>query len=443
MSLSNSEVSVITVNWNGRGHLETLLPSLAVVQAGEVIVVDNGSTDDSVDWVHRSYPDFAILRNQRNLGFAPACNLAARSARGRILAFINNDMRCDPDWIAAALPGLSRSACVASRILDWEGRSIDYNGASLQYLGYATQMDIGRPAADAVDRGQVLFPCGGAMFIHRDVFLKLGGFDEGYFAIFEDVDLGWRLWISGHDVRMAADSRVFHRGHATFRAQSLPKTRYLMHRNALFTIVKNYEEEHFRKIVPLAVLLALKRAIRCSGVNREAFYLWKETSMRALDPAEPAALEGMLDALNHLVAIDDLIDELPRLLQKRRAVQALRRRPDRDIFTLFQDPLRPIVLDAEYMQSELDLIRCLRLDEVFACEDFQRALESAPSRASERLRSAREELFRLQHAGLEALTHTPPPTPKPKTAVGRFLRSCRNEGLRTALDRAWRSLRAL
>lgn len=439
MSLSASDVSVITPNWNGHRHLEALLPSLLPLGAGEVIVVDNASSDDSVEFLTSHFPKVRVLRNESNLGFASPCNRAAREAQGKVLAFINNDMRCHPDWIAAALPALEEAPCVASRILDWEGQRIDYNGSSLQYLGYAAQRDLGELEAAVSTPSHVLFPCGGAMFILREVFLEVGAFDEDYFAIFEDVDLGWRLWISGHEVRLAPESRVYHRGHGTFQAHSLPKMRYLMHRNALLTIIKNYDADHFRRIVPLAVLLALKRAVRCSGVNREAFYLWREISTRAFEVENPSALENLLDAFNHLVAVDDVIDSLPRTLEKRRRVQAGRRRSDTELFSLFADPLRPIVLDAEYMAAELDLIRSLRLDEIFCTEDFVRALEAAPSRTVERLRAARQELARIQQQGLAAILHPLPPEPRPRSRWRRFLDIWLEEGPVSAIRRAWRA----
>ena len=278
MSPSPGDVSVVTVNWNGKSHLSTLLPPLLALKPGEVIVVDNGSTDGSQEFLRKRYPQVQLLENGMNLGFAQPCNLGATAARGSCIAFINNDMRPEPYWLTAALEKLdARTPCVASRILDWEGRRIDYNGSSLHYLGYGLQQDLGLPVEEAPHRGQVLFPCGGAMLVDRKVFLDLGGFDPDYFALFEDVDLGWRLWLAGHRVVMASDSMVRHRGHATLETKAPEKTRYLIHRNALLTIFKNYEEENFRKIVPLALILAMKRAVHFSGVRKESFYLWSET----------------------------------------------------------------------------------------------------------------------------------------------------------------------
>ncbi len=352
MFRSASDVSVITINWNGREHLERLLPSLRALEPGELIVVDNGSTDGSPEFVRRRHPDAVLIRNPDNLGFAHPCNRAAEQARRPVLAFINNDMRAHPDWLQAALPHLDDSTpCVASRILDWEGQRIDYNGSSLQYLGYALQRDVGKLAQEVSHEDRVLFPCGGAMLVAREVFLGLGGFDADYFAIYEDVDLGWRLWSAGYQVAFEPDSRVFHRGHASFRKRPSEKVRYLMHRNALLTALKNYEEPRFRKLLPLALVMAIKRAVIFSGVDKEGFYPWKETR-HGLELGDPQVRDRVLDALNQLAAVDDVWETLPAILQKRRQIEQRRRRGDGEIMALFKDPLRPIVDDSRYLEQE-------------------------------------------------------------------------------------------
>ena len=125
------------------------------------------------------------------------------------------------------------------------------------------------------------------------------------------------------------------------QTQANEKMRYLMHRNALLTVGKNYEDETFRKIFPLAVVLAIKRVVLFSGVEKDRFYLWARSHHR-LNQSDASASFQILDALNHLVAVDDVLENLPALLRKRAAVQALRRRPDAEIFSLFVDPFRRI-----------------------------------------------------------------------------------------------------
>ena len=431
MSRSASEVSVVTVNWNGQDHLTRLLPSLMTLGVREVIVVDNGSTDGSRSFVRRHYPQVQLLENQVNRGFAQPSNLGARQAQGRYVAFINNDMRAHANWIDAALTHLSPEVpCVASRILDWEGHRVDFNGSSLQYLGYALQKDQGKLLEEVSHSEQILFPCGGAMLIEREVFLQLGGFDPDFFALFEDVDLGWRLWIAGFAVALAPESIVYHRGHATLATQANEKTRYLMHRNALLTIMKNYEEENFRKVLPLAILLALKRSVRSSGVKKESFYLWSQTRhrLRAEDPTMQAQL---IDSLNHLVALDDALQLLPRTLEKRRQIKALRRRSDAQIATLFGDPFRAIVEDPLYLKEELEYLEMVDLGSLFDLSDSAATLETLPSELREKVRTLESELKALQWLGTQALLRPP----APESRIQRFFSSWRTQGFQVACRR--------
>lgn len=433
MSPSPGDVSVVTVNWNGKSHLSTLLPPLLALKPGEVIVVDNGSSDGSQAFLSKRYPQVRLLENGINRGFAQPCNLGANVAQNPCLAFINNDMRPEPDWLTAGLEKLNdRAPCVASRILDWEGRRIDYNGSSLHYLGYGLQEDLGLPVEQAPVRDQVLFPCGGAMLVDRNVFLELGGFDEDFFAVFEDVDLGWRLWLAGHHVVMAPDSVVRHRGHATLETRAPEKTRYLMHRNALLTIFKNYEEENFRKILPLAFLLSVKRAVQFSGVRKESFYLWSKTRHQ-LEEGDETARSRLLDSLNHLVALDDVLQSLPRLLEKRRRVQAVRRRSDREIMELFGDPLRRIVEHPGYVKEELELLESLDLGSLLDLGPSAAGLASLPRSLRDEIRSLEKELKALRWLGTQAALHPP----DSRGLAARFFRAVRREGLKLACLRAF------
>lgn len=426
MSRSPSEVSIITVNWNGRSHLEALLPSLAELGAREIIVVDNASSDGSLEFLARQHPGVKVIQNPVNQGFAGPCNQGARLAQGRYVAFINNDMRADPGWLRAALAALSETAwCAASRILNWEGTRIDFNGSSLQYLGYALQKDIGLPLDKAGGRQRVLFACGGAMLAEREPFLRIGGFDEDYFAIFEDVDFGWRVWLSGGEVAFAPESVAYHRGHATFQKIPSPRTRYLMHRNALLTVLKNYGEEDFKRIFPIAVAMGIKRAVRLSGIRKEFFYLWNSTEDRPADlDAEQVA--RILDAVNHLAALDDVLSELPRLLEKRAGVQALRKRPDEEIFTYFEEPLRAIVEDPSYIESELAWLECLDVSSIFNPDGYRRHLENLSPRVREMILEYRELERRL-------LTNPSGSSHNPKqSGLGKFLRIWKTSGFAVA-----------
>ncbi len=441
MSLSASDVTIITVNWNGRIHLQTLLPSLLDQGAGEIIVVDNGSIDDSIAFLEKNYPSVQILRNPVNRGFSQPNNLAARIAKGEILAFINNDMKAHPKWISNGIRKLRDCDCVSSRILSWDGKHIDFNGSSMQYLGYALQQDSGKLLSSISGLGgDILFPCGGAMFISKELFLESGGFDEDFFAIYEDVDLGWRLRVNGRRIVLDGESVVYHKGHATFQTQDNARMRYLMHRNALLTILKNYGDDAVKKIFPMAIMMAVRRAVRCSGVRKESFYLWEEAG-RALNSGDKAASISNLDSLNHLVALDDTIKMLPKILEKRTIIQAKRKTGDEEIFSLFGDPLRHIVEDADYAYTEDRLLEILGLDLIFDLAKHRKPAASFPSGSDQAEEKCRKELDALLWMGGYALLHPPERILRPRSRIQKFLSTARTKGTGQAVSLAWKSIK--
>ncbi|MBI4454434.1 MAG: glycosyltransferase family 2 protein [Acidobacteria bacterium] len=358
-------VSVLIPNFNGRQHLETCLGSLQgqLHRAHEVLVFDNGSNDGSVELLRQKFPSVCVIASSKNFGFAGALNRAAQHANGEWLAFLNNDMRTAADWIQAAMLHSDRHPCIASRMLNWSGDKLDFDGASLQYLGFAEQVGRGEPNTSAAIAGPILFPCGGAMFIRKDLFLEVGGFDEDYFAVYEDVDLGWRLWLEGHQIFFEPNSTVYHKGHATLDSRREEKKRYLMHRNAMFTIIKNYQQDAFQRILPVAFLQAVRRAVRFAGIDKKTFYFWEDTEI----PQNSASLWMWKDAINHLVALDDVIENWHHLMEKRQRVQARRKRADCEIFPLFRDPFRRIFKDANYEEHEAEWITALGITQLF-CE---------------------------------------------------------------------------
>ena len=416
-------VSIIIVNYNGAHHLKDCLGSLKALDypedRREVIVFDNGSADDSIRVIKKTLPAAKIIENPRNIGFAAPHRTASDLCKGDVLAFLNNDMKADRQWLkegTALLNPAKGIICSSSKILSWNGKHTDFHGGSLQYLGYADQL-----RDSVVNKGDnILFPCGGAMLINKDVFLDAGCFDDDYFAIFEDVDLGWRLWVMGYDIVMAPDSVVYHKGHSTLDSKKEEKKRFLMHRNALMTIIKNYGDENLKKILPLALVLSVKRALLFMGVDKREFYFWEEREHA------PAGGNDYKEAFIHLAALDDIFESFEKIMGKRRVVQAKRKRDDNEIFPLFKDPFRNIMGYKEYLWEEASLFGNFNLDAVFQCnEEYGKRLEEGIYHARKTLSSLTDEIRKISPEVKEAVK----PAAGREFLVRKFYKNVREQGM--------------
>jgi GT2 family glycosyltransferase len=414
-------VSLCVLNWNGRKHLSTCLDSLVALDYPkdrlEVLVCDNGSDDGSVELVRQSYPDFNLVELDRNYGFAEGNNRAANAADGAWIGFLNNDMVVDASWLRDLVAPLETDpgiACLASRIVNWNASKIDFIGGGINFQGHGLQLDYARPSSPRDVARRILFACGGAMLVRRELFLEVGGFDASYFAFFEDVDLGWRLNLLGHDVWYNPSATVRHKHHGTASRFTDYQLKLLSERNALFTIFKNYDEDNFNRVVPVAMMLLIEKATLMAGVNVPAFRPsqsepgpgiphWERprpaperpaaklqrlvheegvgalaakaggrvaTKSRALyarlRPPGGSRFEPPLDthvvpnvAISHIVAIRELAHNQAELLEKRRWIQSHRRRTDDEVLelggVLLEDPTfgPPDYLDFQHWLCEV------------------------------------------------------------------------------------------
>lgn len=263
-------VDVLVVSWNGRHHLENLLPALEGQRdpGAEVTirVFDNGSTDGTVEWLRTSHPAVEVVENPVNIGFSGANNGLAERSAADALALVNNDTRPRPDWLAELVAALREApsdvAAISGCIVDWEGSRLDFGRGVMTFDGHAFQLDYHR-ALDEVTPpapgSELLFPCGGNMIVRRDRFLAAGGFDEDFFAYLEDVDLGWRLWSGGERVLSAPEAVVHHRSMATSDLLGNAFRGMLFERNAYLTAFKNYDAELWPQLMPAVQMTLLAR----------------------------------------------------------------------------------------------------------------------------------------------------------------------------------------
>lgn len=283
------KLSVCILSWNGRRHLETCLPALRIQEPPgidwEVLVLDNGSSDGTADWLRREHPWVRLFESPTNTGFCAGNNFLVRKAEGDAVAFLNNDTRPAEGWLAALVRALSEApddvAAVSGRILDWQGERLDFARGVMTFDGHAFQLDFGRLLKSArlvADGGELLFPCGGNMIVKKRSFVRAGGFDEDYFAYLEDVDLGWRLWSGGERVISAARAVVHHRSAATSDLLGLYNRGFLFERNAFLTAFKNFEEGLWQRILPAVLLTLVSRTQTMLVENNRA------TGTLTLDP---------------------------------------------------------------------------------------------------------------------------------------------------------------
>lgn len=401
-------VSVIIVNYNGKHYLSDCLYSLDSAKYPkdklEIIVVDNGSTDGSVEFLNITFPSVKVIRNETNKGFAQPNNIAAKAAKGEYLALLNNDMVVAPDWLNEIVaPVIERTKlCVASKILNRDGSTLDFVGGTLNFYGIGFQDHFGEPTTNKYDTPKkLLFACGGAMLISRKVFLDVGGFDEDYFAYFEDVDLGWRLWVLGYEVEFAPKAVVYHHHHGTSSGFPEHKKQVLYERNALYTLIKNYNDENLAKILPVSLFLTVKRSLFKLGIDPANFEIEKTapkempqtTPQRKLltliklitagdfkgivirikdkfsPKASPAPLEPDKAVVNktgvsNLIALDDIMVNFEQVFQKRNFIQTNRVRSDEDIFHLF-NPFKSVGFGESYESIQGLLTKTFGIDKIF------------------------------------------------------------------------------
>jgi len=300
-------VSVIVVNWNGKHLLETCLGALAAqtFQDFELIVVDNGSSDGSAEWVALHYPGARLIRLEGNCGFSGGNNVGLRAARGEFVALLNNDVEAAPGWLEALLRTMAAHPEVGacdSKVFFYDRRDVlwaaggEYTiSGSVVHRGYRQRDGDGRYSTEA----DVFIAIASAALYRRTALEQVGLFDEDFFSGYEDVDLSFRLHAAGYRVLNAPRAVAFHRVSETARVNS---EFYVFHgqKNVLFTFLKNMPAPLLVKYLPLHLIYTLGSLA----------YFARQRRLRA-------ALRGKLAVLR----------QWREIMRKRRAVQRLRTAP--------------------------------------------------------------------------------------------------------------------
>ena len=236
--------SVVIVNWNGRYWLEQCLPTLQAQTSPsfEIIVVDNGSDDGSVSWLQAEWPTIRLLALPENTGFAKANNLGIQATSSPYILTLNNDTLVEPDWVeqmitAVTTPDIGMVAC---QMQQWQHpHLLDSAGIELDWSGIAWNRGHNQPAHQHTTSQDVFGPCAGAALYRRQMLEEIGLFDEDFFAYYEDVDLAWRAQQAGWRCVYQPQARVRH-WHSATASHNPPLKTFLLGRNKLWAILKNY-----------------------------------------------------------------------------------------------------------------------------------------------------------------------------------------------------------
>lgn len=246
-------VAVIILNWNGSRLLREYLPSVVATTdpaIGRVIVVDNGSDDDSLEVLRNEFPEVETIAFDKNLGFAAGYNKAIEMTRYPYTVLLNSDVRTSQGWLRPLYDFMEShpevGAIQPKLLSDSDPTSFEYAGACGGFIdrnGYPYCR--GRIFADCErDNGQydtvadIFWATGACLMVRSELYLSVGGLDSRFFAHMEEIDLCWRILLSGHSIKAVPDSKVYHLGGGSLPASN-PRKTYLNFRNNLLMLHKN------------------------------------------------------------------------------------------------------------------------------------------------------------------------------------------------------------
>jgi GT2 family glycosyltransferase len=349
---------IIVVNWNNRREtlecLDAVHRQLGDVRDARVTLVDNGSTDGSAAAVADRFPDVKLYALSANRGFTGGLAAALAGSTATNVVFLNNDAVPEPGWLAALVGAIDAApddvVSIGGRIVDPTGTTIDFIGGAMTFDGHAfpngARYPVGsRPEPAAGE--EILFACGGNMISRREALTSLGGFDDDYFAYLEDVDFGWRTWITGGRVLFEPRATVRHATSTTSNRLGDFERGVLFERNALQTSIKN--AEHLGETAASVFFTYLHRLHHYATTrNSETLELTRPFGTPPRRPASKrlrlmrrvtrrpflALVDDPLTAMQFR-AFDWIVRNGDRLMSKRETIQLRRTRSDSEIFERF------------------------------------------------------------------------------------------------------------
>lgn len=312
-------ISIIVLNYNSKKYLKDCLNSLANINypknKHEIILADNASSDDSVEYVHKNFQSIRIVKFDKNYGYAEGNNKAADSAMGEYILFLNPDTTVDVNWLIELakeiVNGDNGVAIYGSKVLYMdEPTIIQTTGLTLTPMGIGFSIGAGKSSNCFNDSKLITSAEGCSFLIKKNIFHKLGGFDSDYFAYVEELDLGYRAWLNGFKVIYVPTSILYHKFGGNWGGLDSPYRIFFSQKNRLATIVKNFE---FCNVIRGLFISFVFDIIRINTFLIKRHF--KGVS---------AVVKG-----NYY-----FIKELPKTIKKRKCIQANRKLSDADMYDM-------------------------------------------------------------------------------------------------------------
>lgn len=308
-------VSVLVLNYNGLCYLENFMKSIMKTDYPnfKIVFVDNGSTDGSLEFIRKNYPDVQIIAFDNNYGFAEAYNRSIEMVDSDILLLINNDIEVDKNWLRELVSHISDDgvASIAPKIKFIENKEvINSAGGNCDIYGVAWNRGNGEKDLGQYDRPDEVFYVNGAVLIFKkSVWKDVGPFDSRYFMYAEEVDWCWRARLKGYKVIYVPNSIVFHKWQGSSKKTPFV---YLMERNWLCNMLKNYEAKTLIQIIPIYAFLKMLKSVWLAfkGKTNERFVIPKAVLWN--------------------------LKNLKGTLQRRKQIQATRKIPDKQLKKFMQ-----------------------------------------------------------------------------------------------------------
>ena len=284
------KVTIVIPNYNGKHFMEPCLSSLSeqTYKDFHILVIDNASSDGSIEYMEENYPDIELIKLQKNYGFSKAVNIGIQHSRTPYVILLNNDTTVDTRYVEEMIKAIEKSPkifSVSSKMIQmYHPELIDSAGDLYTLLGWGVCRGCGRPVSNYTKYDEIFTACAGAAIYRRSVFDEIGYFDENHFAYLEDIDIGYRARIYGYYNMYCPTALVYHVGSGTSGSKYNSFKVKLAARNNLYLNYKNMPAlQLVLNFIPLAIGYFVKYLFFCKiGFGKD----YKEGFIEGLQTAK-------------------------------------------------------------------------------------------------------------------------------------------------------------